>query len=81
MSADVVRVWIDDTFADRWIGLETAAQRGALERLEQLGVSGGATYDGLIAIVAATSGATLVSLDRRALSTYQRLDARVELIG
>lgn len=81
MSADVVRAWIDDTFADRWVGLSAGAQRLALGRLEALGVAGGATYDGLIAITAAASGATLVTLDLRALPTYQRLGADVQLVS
>lgn len=81
MSAGVVRFWIDDTFGDRWLGLPAGAQRLALGRLEELGVAGGSTYDGLIAITAAASEATLVTLDRRALATYALVGAEVELIA
>ena len=80
MGAGVVRTWLDREFSDRWIGLPAGALRLALGRLEQLRVAGGATYDGLIAITAATSGATLVTLDVRALPIYQRLGADVELV-
>jgi hypothetical protein len=81
MAADVVRTWIDDTFDDRWIGLAAVQQRLALGRLEVLGVAGGATYDGLIGITAASNEATLITLDRRALPTYVLVGADVELVA
>lgn len=72
---------LDDLFGDRWLGLTAGALRVALARLEQLGISGGQTYDGLIAITAASNDATLVTLDRRALPTYLLVGASVELVG
>ncbi|WP_114797203.1 PIN domain-containing protein [Gaiella occulta] len=80
-GAHEVRVFLEDWFADRWLGLTAAAQRLALARLEELGVSGGRTYDGLIAITAASNDATLVTLDRRALPTYLLVGADVELVA
>lgn len=70
-----------DTFGDRWLGLTAKAQRSALERLEELGIAGGRTYDGLIAMTVSASGATLVTLDRRALPTYALVGADVELVA
>lgn len=70
-----------DTFADRWIALTPDAQRLALERLVSLGVAGGKTYDGLIGITAAAHGATLVTLDRRALPIYALVGTDVELVA
>lgn len=70
-----------DRFSDRWLGLAPGALRLALARLEELGVSGGATYDGLIAMTAAAEGATLVTLDNRARRTYALVGADVELVG
>ena len=81
MAAYAVRVWLEDTFSDRWLALTPAALRLALGRLEELGVSGGATYDGLIAMTAAAEGATLVTLDKRALATYARVGVDVEFVG
>jgi predicted nucleic acid-binding protein len=81
MSPAVVREWLDLEFADRWIGLSATALRMALGRLQTMGVSGGATYDGLIALTAAASGATLVTLDRRALPTYALVGVDVQFVS
>lgn len=81
MAADVVRVWLEDTFSDRWLCLSPLALRLALGRLAELEVFGGATYDGLIAMTAAAEGATLVTLDKRALRTYSRISLDVELVA
>lgn len=79
--AGLVLEWLESVFGARWLGLPADAQRLALERLHALGVKGGATYDGLIAMTAAASSATLVTLDRRALSTYERVGVDVQLVG
>jgi hypothetical protein len=76
-----VRELLDGWFSGRWLELSASAARLALGRLEQLGVRGGATYDGVIGLTAAASGATLLTLDRRALPTYERLGATVELVA
>lgn len=80
-EAGQVRAFLEDWFGDRWLGFGAGALRLALARLEELGVAGGATYDGLIAMTAAASGATLVTLDRRALTTYERVGADIEFVG
>jgi predicted nucleic acid-binding protein len=81
MDAEAVHVWLDDTFSDRWLGLTATALRLALGRLQELGIAGGAIYDGLIAMTAAAEGATLVTLDRRALGTYARVGVDLELVA
>lgn len=81
MPPAVVREWLELEFADRWVGLSAGALRMALGRLQELGVAGGATYDGLIAITAAAHDSTLVTLDRRALATYALVGADVELVA
>lgn len=81
MESVVVLEWLDREFADRWLGLSVEALRLALHRLQELGIFGGATYDGLIAMAAAASGATLVTLDMRAFRTYALIGADVELVG
>ena len=43
------------------------------------GIAGGAVYDALVAATAREAGATLLTLDRRAVTTYQllRVDYRL----
>ena len=74
-------LFLQDWFEDRWIALTAQDQRVLLGRLLDLGIRGGATYDALIGATAAAEGATLVTLDRRALGTYARVGADVELVG
>lgn len=62
------------------IGLAPASYARAVAELAESGVSGGAAYDGLIALGARDADATLVSLDRRATATYHRLGVEVDLL-
>jgi predicted nucleic acid-binding protein len=78
--ADIVGEHLERRFGERWLALPAGASRAALQRLARLGLHGGATYDALIAITAGASDATLVTLDRRALPTYQRVGVRVDLV-
>ena len=72
---------IDARLPARWIALDAAAQADALQRLASQGVSGGAAYDGLIALTAARYEAELLTLDRRASSTYERVGVRFVLLS
>jgi predicted nucleic acid-binding protein len=49
--------------------------------LARAGVSGGATYDGLVALTARSHELTLLSLDRRAERTYKALGVEHRFIG
>lgn len=75
------RLFLEDWFEDRWIGLTAAAQRRLLGQLSDLDIRGGATYDALIGATAAASKATLVTLDRRALAMYALVGVDVELVA
>jgi predicted nucleic acid-binding protein len=58
------------------------SERGRLlERLAGAGVFAGASYDGLAALEAEAHGLTLLTLDKRALPTYQRLGVAFHVIG
>lgn len=59
--------------------LSPAAGRGALAALQAAETSGGAAYDGLVAL-AARAGVRLVTCDRRALSTYSRPNVDVLML-
>jgi predicted nucleic acid-binding protein len=61
--------------------LDLASTKSLPSRLAELGISGGPTYDAVIALTAAAHNAVLVSLDQRAVLTYRRCGVRYELLG
>jgi hypothetical protein len=60
--------------------LDDAERDRLLQTLAATGVSGGASYDGLVALEAKAHAHTLLTLDDRAQSTYQRLGADFTVI-
>lgn len=52
-----------------------------VETCAAAGIAGGSTYDAFIGRIASDHDATLLTLDRRALRTYQRLGIDVELLS
>jgi predicted nucleic acid-binding protein len=68
-------------FPDPYLVMRAAAQRGLTARLLELGIVGGAVYDAVVALTAAGAGATLVSCDRRAATTYERCGVETRLVG
>ncbi|MBX3194682.1 MAG: type II toxin-antitoxin system VapC family toxin [Microbacteriaceae bacterium] len=73
-------VLIDDNFAQA-VSLTPDAASGAHRDLARRGVSGGATYDGLVALAAHQHGLLLATRDARARSTYEAVGVRVEVIA
>jgi len=69
-----------DRFAQRTISLPFWDQFEALDTLAAAAIFGGASYDGLIALVARAAGAALLSLDKRAAATYRKLGVDFELL-
>ena len=49
--------------------------------LPELGISGGSVYDALVASAANEHGHTLMTRDRRAVGTYQRVGVTFELLS
>jgi len=70
---------IDDRFPIRLALSRQLAQEGHRE-LALHGVSGRATYDGLVALAARDHGAVLATRDARARSTYEAIGVQVELL-
>lgn len=69
-------------FPDDPIVLPAEAHRRLVTRqFVELGISGGACYDALIAETTRRAGDTLVTLDRRALATYIKIGCPAELLG
>ncbi len=62
------------------VTLPASEHAGAPQRLARTGISGGATYDGLIALTAIEHDLELISRDRRAARTYQALGVRFQLL-
>jgi hypothetical protein len=61
--------------------LRAEGRRQLVATLAAAGVLGGASYDGLVALEAATHEQPLLTLDRRAQETYQRLGVAIRLIA
>jgi predicted nucleic acid-binding protein len=61
--------------------LDASAYAKAPGHLAAAGVSGGATYDGLIALTALEHGLELITRDQRAERTYRALNVPYELLG
>ena len=77
---DVVRDFLAARFRQPFLRLSVSAYRSFLLRLPDHGISGGATYDALVAAIAASHGAELVTCDRRAAPVYERYGIRVQLL-
>jgi predicted nucleic acid-binding protein len=52
-----------------------------LEHAAAEGIAGGALYDAVVAATAREAGVTLLTLDRRALPTYQRFETPFRLVA
>ena len=78
--APLVRDFLAARFPEPYLSLPASENRDLVATLVGLGISGGATYDALIAITAAHAGATLLSCDLRAVTTYERCGAKVRLL-
>ncbi len=72
--------YLESWFPKRSIVLSAAETDRLLRTLVEVGISGGAVYDGLVAAAAGSRSLRLLSLDRRATVTYQRLDIDFELL-
>jgi hypothetical protein len=70
-----------ERFSDEPLQLRNRDRGSLLGALATAGVSGGASYDGLVALEASAHGRTMLTLDQRAQSTYQRLGVPFRVIG
>lgn len=80
LTPRAARTLLDRRFAgDRF--LDPDAHAALLPTLAELGIAGGAVYDALVAATALHHDLPLVSCDGRAIETYRRLGAAVEVLG
>ena len=73
--------FFERNFSGDPLSLTSSDARSVPSRLVGMGVTGGASYDGLIALTALASEAMLVSLDQRAAPVYRRCGVEFEILG
>jgi len=74
------RRYIAETFEFPPVALPPDSYKELLDLVAEEGIVGGAVYDAVVAVTARTLGASIVSLDRRAASTYSRLGVDYRMI-
>ena len=79
--SEVVRDYLRLRFTDAFLRLEARAYRDFVFRLSERGITGGAAYDALVAATAVAYSADLITCDRRAAPTYERLGVRVTFLA
>lgn len=77
----LVGQFLTGAFPDDPLVLDAHAQRSlVVDRLPTARITGGAIYDALIAETVRVAGGTLVTLDARARTTYQRVGCEVDFL-
>lgn len=79
--ADLVSAFIDSRFPAPFLILSDPACKELIGSAPGLEIVGGAVYDAVIAATAREHDAKLLSRDRRAVSTYERLGVDYEILG
>lgn len=77
----VAHEYIQTAFLLPPLALEPGGYEKLLDRASAEGILGGAIYDALVGATARSAGATLLTLDRRAVITYQLLNVDHRLLG
>jgi len=80
-AAATVEEFLRDRFPRPPLVLPAKAYAPLLRTIASSGVRGGAVYDAVIGATARHANALLLTRDRRASATYQRLGVRFELVG
>lgn len=70
--------WLVRRFPKPWLTLSADAYARLIARAPQLGIVGGAIYDGVVAETAREADLTLKSFDVRARATYRALGVSTE---
>lgn len=78
--SDIVTAFLAQRFRQAPLTLAPRAWLRLLDQAAELGVTGGAVYDALIAATARQAGATLLTRDRRAIAVYEKMDVAYELV-
>ncbi len=81
LDADIAASTVDARLPSQRVALDVTRNPSAIRRLADAQISGGATYDGLIALTALDHDLELVSRDHRAARVYRALGVRFRLIA
>lgn len=79
-AAHVVESFISERFAGGLLTLHEQEYRELLRTVSSLGLIGGTVYDALIAATAERANAVLLTRDRRAIPTYEKISVRYEVV-
>lgn len=80
-APDVVQKFLSARFPDAPLTLPGRAHQLLLERAVEDEILGGAVYDALVAATALHARAKLLTRDRRAVSVYESVGVRFELVS
>lgn len=78
--AALVGEFLAAVFVGPVLTLDGPDLRRLVLRLPELSIVGGAVYDAVIGATAAAAGATLVSLDQRAMGVYERVGCAARML-
>ena len=78
--SSIVTVFLAQRFRKAPLTLPARAWPRLLGLAAELGVTGGAVYDALVAATARHAGATLLTRDRRAIAVYEKVGVPYELV-
>lgn len=80
IDSATTHAWLTAQFTSE-VSLPGESHLATLSQLHDLGVSGGAIYDGIIALTAAHFRSTLITLDKRAITTYAKCGVKFQLLS
>lgn len=80
VGGPVALAFIRAGFRPPFLVLSAAGYTDLVAQVAVSGIAGGRVYDALIAAVAREAGATLLTLDRRAVGTYEAMGAAYRLV-
>lgn len=80
VPAAVARDYLNQAFILPPLVLVAESYARLIDVAVEEGITGGAVYDAIVAATAREAGVTLLTLDRRAIPTYQRLGTDYQLI-
>lgn len=81
VAPHLVRDFLAARFPNPYVGLEGNQFAALIPWLVELGISGGAAYEALVAAAALAAGDILISCDVRAAQTYERIGVEFRLLN